>query len=154
MRITKVKNSQFPGMVNIAEEAHKLWKDLQGSRYAISRAQAYREKLDEYFSSRTSLGGYPTIAILGDSSVLCPDCARNVYLCDGSDVSLDVYWEGEPLYCEDCNKEIDSAYGDPEDHENYDDEDEEEAKQNDEWERKWEEYKAEYEEYMRSKNNA
>jgi hypothetical protein len=64
-------------------------------------------------------GGYPIIYIDGENSILCADCATK---CADSDewrdslkpVDCDVFYEGAPEHCEQCNKEIESAYGDPE----------------------------------------
>jgi hypothetical protein len=68
-------------------------------------------------------GGYPIFYLCEDSGVLCPDCARTV---DGDPegypqddpqwhiVAADVHWEGAPMFCDNCNAEIESAYGDPE----------------------------------------
>jgi hypothetical protein len=60
-------------------------------------------------------GGYPIIYLTASNDVLCPDCA-NKPVDEYSDppVSYGPFWEGEPLTCDDCGKEIESAYGDPE----------------------------------------
>lgn len=77
-------------------------------------------------------GGYPIIYITADNSTLCPDCAnrKNGSLArlpmdvqpedefpddkQWTIIGMDVYYEGPPLYCEHCNADINSAYGDPE----------------------------------------
>ncbi len=65
-------------------------------------------------------GGYPLFYLTKDCGVLCPDCANGK---NGSEahetsddpqwrlVACDVHWEGEPLTCDHCNAEIESAYG-------------------------------------------
>lgn len=67
-------------------------------------------------------GGYPMYYLCADNGILCPDCANGE---NGSEankgawtddkqwriVDSDVHWEGEPLICDHCNKEIESAYG-------------------------------------------
>ena len=68
-------------------------------------------------------GGYPIIYVTDDSGVLCPECANGE---NGSEASedaeprsgwrlegSDVHWEGEPVTCDHCGKEIESAYGNP-----------------------------------------
>ena len=73
----------------------------------------------------TSLGGYPVFALTLDGGILCPACVRvnkgQVYhntLDRHGDkqwslAAVDVHWEGEPLICDNCNEEIESAYGNP-----------------------------------------
>lgn len=56
-------------------------------------------------------GGYPIIYLDHDNEVLCADCATK----ERADVeAYDVFYEGAPVYCAECNVEIESAYGDPE----------------------------------------
>lgn len=63
-------------------------------------------------------GGYPIMYHDKEGSVLCPECANK------SDKNPDelpnfkphghfVHYEGPPEHCENCNKEVASAYGDP-----------------------------------------
>lgn len=71
-------------------------------------------------------GGYPIIYLMEDNEVICPDCANQEDAYADEDpapedpdpqwhiVAADVYWEGPDLYCANCNKPIESAYGDPE----------------------------------------
>jgi hypothetical protein len=68
-------------------------------------------------------GGYPIIYVCATGDVLCARCAtkqmktewirepRAGYL----PVAYDVYYEGPILQCADCNEDIESAYGDPDD---------------------------------------
>jgi hypothetical protein len=68
-------------------------------------------------------GGYPIVYICGDGGTLCPACANGE---NGSDASTtaedkrwlligaDIHWEGEPMACDHCCAEIESAYGAPE----------------------------------------
>jgi hypothetical protein len=64
-------------------------------------------------------GGYPIFYLATDNGVLCPDCA-NQYTPerDNEDqlkpVLCDINYEDESLFCEHCNKRIESAYGDSE----------------------------------------
>ena len=69
-------------------------------------------------------GGYPVYTIMSDGEMLCADCARKHFRLiaeatkDRHDhhsgwkaYGADVYWEGEPMFCAQCNKELPSAYG-------------------------------------------
>lgn len=63
-------------------------------------------------------GGYPIYYLCADSGILCPDCANgpDVAGADADDkqwhvVAGDVHWEGDPLICDHCNTQIESAYG-------------------------------------------
>jgi len=114
MRITRYRDIDMAGYVNPATRAHKLHSDLAGGSYAISRAQAYRETIEKLFAPYASPGGYPVLATV-DATCLCADCAKKVYLDERVDVNLDIYWEGPTEYCDACNTEIESAYGDPDD---------------------------------------
>lgn len=58
----------------------------------------------------TDIGGYPVYYINHHNSVFCDDCA-NKYA--DEIVAHEIHWEGQPLTCDDCNKDIESAYGDP-----------------------------------------
>lgn len=65
-------------------------------------------------------GGYPIFYLAADSGVLCPDCANNE---NGSEahpenddpawklIGCDIHWEGDPLVCDHCCTDIESAYG-------------------------------------------
>lgn len=67
-------------------------------------------------------GGYPVHIYLSDGECICADCARLNYRRisestrsnnhDGWAVlGIEVFWEGPPEYCVQCNKEMESAYG-------------------------------------------
>jgi len=67
-------------------------------------------------------GGYPIFYLDSRSSVLCPDCANTeeASVCKTSDiVAADVNYEDNDLYCDECSKRIESAYGDPDPKEAY-----------------------------------
>ena len=70
-------------------------------------------------------GGYPVVLYMADGECLCSQCAKENYrliskatrdsLRDGwKAAGTEIYWEGAPLVCANCNKEIESAYGEPE----------------------------------------
>ena len=67
-------------------------------------------------------GGYPVYAWMADGEPLCFDCVKNESEVheDPSEcneqwrfVGADVYWEGPAMSCAHCNRELESAYGDP-----------------------------------------
>ena len=73
-------------------------------------------------------GGYPVYTVCADGELLCCDCARKNYrqivkdTTDGTHDSFEcigaqIYWEGQTEYCSNCNKELESAYGNPDNEE-------------------------------------
>ena len=58
-------------------------------------------------------GGYPIVYITDDCEIICPKC-KNTESEIYTDGDWDVYYEGPPEICVNCNAEIESAYGDPE----------------------------------------
>lgn len=72
----------------------------------------------------SSVGGYPVYCYTSDGETLCAACVKSEYrqisrstregARDGwAIVGVDVYWEGAPEQCAHCNKDCESAYGDP-----------------------------------------
>lgn len=57
-------------------------------------------------------GGYPIIYFSADGSEWCPECA-NQEDADPEIVGYNTHLEGEPVICDGCGKEIESAYGIP-----------------------------------------
>lgn len=65
-------------------------------------------------------GGYEIYYIVHDGGVLCHNCANDELMRtidpdfhDWYIVASDVLWEGPSIYCDHCNREIQSTYGDP-----------------------------------------
>ena len=59
-------------------------------------------------------GGYPVLYLSRDGCTLCPSCADD----DGAwDPAVDYFvaYEGEPVSCDDCGSETETAYGPVED---------------------------------------
>lgn len=71
-------------------------------------------------------GGYPILYVDGDNETLCADCATVVldqedpFPASHRPTTWFIHYEGPPEYCARCNKEIESAYGDPEEGESDD----------------------------------
>ena len=70
-------------------------------------------------------GGYPLFILTSDGAALCTKCARQEWrqICEStigkhrlsgwSVEGADVNWEDTDLYCDHCNEQIESAYGEP-----------------------------------------
>jgi hypothetical protein len=58
----------------------------------------------------TSIGCYPLLYLTKNNDCLCAACATEVQK-QGEQVRGDVYWEGEPIDCDECGEPIESAYG-------------------------------------------
>lgn len=66
-------------------------------------------------------GGYPLYYLTDDSGCLCPECAsgeNGSYASEEAEprsgwrlVDVGVHWEGEPIVCDHCGRDIESAYG-------------------------------------------
>jgi hypothetical protein len=70
-------------------------------------------------------GGYPVYYVTSDGAALCPDCVTKERaqitesIADNSNdgwqvVGADVNYEDASLYCDNCNKRIESAYAEDE----------------------------------------
>jgi hypothetical protein len=69
-------------------------------------------------------GGYTKMMVMVDGESMCADCVKDNYrlilrATRDNDRSgwqahtADIHWEGAPMYCANCNKEMPSEYGDP-----------------------------------------
>ena len=69
---------------------------------------------DNTLAAHTWPGGYPIFYLDQYNSVNCPECA-NEHEKNGFDFDVitaaDINYEDEHLHCEECNKPIQSAYG-------------------------------------------
>lgn len=88
-------------------------KELCKSRYgtlniSISEAKAL---YDEIFTDFAFPGGYPVLFMDDAGNTYCADCAKKVFILENTDITSDIYYEGDTIYCDNCNKEIESAYG-------------------------------------------
>lgn len=65
--------------------------------------------------SNTFPGGYPLVYVSSYGNVYCAECAKNLIIDPYEDLTdYFPHMEGDPIVCEDCGTEIESAYGDPE----------------------------------------
>lgn len=69
-------------------------------------------------------GGYTKVLIMIDGEAMCSACVKENFRLilqatrdnarsGWAAHSADVHWEGAPMYCANCNKEMPSEYGDP-----------------------------------------
>lgn len=66
-------------------------------------AEKHREALPSHS------GGYPIIYLTARDEVLCAACATSQE--HGEPVNCGIHWEGDPVECDGCGEEIESAYG-------------------------------------------
>lgn len=64
-------------------------------------------------------GGYPIVYLDSHNEVLCPECANEKDQDpeeweDWKPKYWFIYYEGPMLFCDECNNELEPAYGDPE----------------------------------------
>jgi hypothetical protein len=78
-----------------------------------SNAEIRDRVLSDLFAPYAWPGGYTVEYLTPDGGVLCADCARSEVIDNRGTVSADTYYEGPAEYCAGCNREIASAYGDP-----------------------------------------
>lgn len=57
-------------------------------------------------------GGYPLVYHSTDGQAFCPSCANQTDA-DPEITGALIHWEGQPVTCDGCGKDIESAYGDP-----------------------------------------
>lgn len=115
-------SNQIQGKMSILKLAEKLNKKAQDSNeeypfapLAIDPKVYLRTGVKPGEKLPSQSMGYPIMYITKNNDVVCAECA-NSYTNDTDPVSeSDIYWEGPSLQCEECNKQIESAYGDPED---------------------------------------
>ena len=83
-------------------------------------AEAFRETLDDIFTSYAWPGGY-TIIFQDQGEILCAECAKKSYLSRDYDIDQGIYsgiyYEGPSEYCYECGEEIQASYGDPDEEE-------------------------------------
>lgn len=74
-----------------------------------------QESLADYIArnGQSGIAGYP-LALIVECEYVCPSCAQEKPLDDREREHsvIAVYLEGPDLYCADCNRELQSAYGD------------------------------------------
>ena len=90
------------------DDSHPVWIDHSMTPLSCGDGQ--------FFSSVD--GGYPVIFYTDAGDSFCPACASDPTVAqldeDDSPITMaDVYMEGPSIYCDHCNKPIESAYGDP-----------------------------------------
>ena len=97
------------------KEGHQSWRDFVKGRQHMHDTKPVRGALEEWFVSYAFPGGYPVLYLNDSGDTFCAECAAKVFLSEGQDIHAECYYEGPSIHCDKCNKEIESAYGDPED---------------------------------------
>ena len=131
MKITTYTSPLGPPLYVVCTDGTD-WTPIPGYAYATEQEANRVANLLDYADagsrggqSSSTLGGYPLIALTGDDSVICSICAhtnRRRYLptagtpLDNYDrksalQDLHVHWEGRPIQCDGCHRDIPSAYG-------------------------------------------
>ena len=72
-------------------------------------AQGYKETFAPYAWP----GGYQIVFYSDDGGVFCADCAKGVFITEKIAVNAEIYYEGPGMFCDECNRELEAAYGDP-----------------------------------------
>jgi hypothetical protein len=67
-----------------------------------------------FFSDWAWPGGYPIIFVTDSGDCFCAKCAKRYFIMERKDITADCYYEGTTIECDDCGREIESGYGDPE----------------------------------------
>ena len=68
----------------------------------------------QWFTNYAWPGGYTVIFMNDMGDVLCADCAKRDFITNGTDITAGTYDEGPTMYCDECNAEIESSYGEVE----------------------------------------
>jgi hypothetical protein len=89
------------------------WK-YQDGKFTEHEYLAVADAFESFFVNFAWPGGYPIVFLTDDGDCLCAECAKRVFIMEKIDVSADCYYEGPAMFCDGCNREIESAYGDPE----------------------------------------
>lgn len=66
---------------------------------------------DEVFSPYAWPGGYTVVFMDRENNVFCANCAKEVYIMEGLELTASTFDEGNPLYCDECNAVMESSYG-------------------------------------------
>lgn len=89
---------------------HELVQNAVTGKEGVAHVRdAYRQ----FFTDYAFPGGYPVMFITDAGDVLCAKCAMRTFILENTDVTAGIHYEGPALQCDECEKEIESAYGDP-----------------------------------------
>jgi hypothetical protein len=104
MRIVHEGFNDGRGYLVIREELERRF----GPDHTVSDV---RQLYNELFARYTWPGSYPMLFTDDYGSILCAECARRAFITDREDITVDIYYEGPELYCDECGRRIESAYG-------------------------------------------
>lgn len=85
----------------------------QGERLnKMANARDLERLTDGQLPSFSSVGAYTLLYLtLPDNDTLCAGCATEEIDTTDTEVICDIYWEGDPIECDECGKQIESSYG-------------------------------------------
>jgi hypothetical protein len=96
---------------NARWQAERLRNEIEPKFRAMERRA--KVAIKGMFEPYAWPGGYQMVYIDQEEGLLCPDCAKAEYIEQGTKFTGDIYYEGPTMYCENCNRALPSAYGDP-----------------------------------------
>jgi len=99
---------------------------MQISKTTRNKVKALKDFIREPYAWP---GGYAKVLYMNDGEPVCKECAKENYKlilratrdCDRSGwnvEAVDIHWEGASMICANCNKELPSEYGEPDEEEN------------------------------------
>lgn len=103
--------------INRHEIAVRYNNERKGNKFGFglkyTNAEIRTKVLSDLFTDWAWPGGYPVVFVTSDGDILCAACAKDAVLNNRESVYTDIYYEGPAECCAGCNREIESAYGDP-----------------------------------------
>lgn len=106
-----------PEHVFVSQSGTKFYDGMPAARVSAEDDAVRFSHLE--WESYAWPGGYPIYYVTDDGGVLCPACANKEIMrtIDPEDrqffiLAGDINYENEDLWCDHCNKQIESAYGD------------------------------------------
>lgn len=88
--------------------------DIKTFNFQNDEIKALYDRETSTLKGYSEAGGYTLLYLENNGSVYCNECAPNEI---ENIVKSFIHWEGEPLTCENCGKELESEYGVPEENE-------------------------------------
>lgn len=82
-----------------------------GDRLPVLLSEYGQKELEERYPKYAWPGGYTVVYYDDEGEVYCADCARQTNA--NTKVTPVVYDEGPSMFCTECNAELESSYGDP-----------------------------------------
>lgn len=103
----------YVGLTPYGERCEYLRHESREMREFRARHKADDRSPHRELPSIAWPGAYPLYYLLRDGDTLCPTCAEKHQDTLCPIIAYDIHYEGPPVICGECGKEIESAYGDP-----------------------------------------